>query len=882
MIIDSPVVSGSLTSSGPFTEVGNVTISGSLTVTGSINMSGSIASASQATSASYANSASYSLSSSYASLATTASYATVATSASYADAFTVKGTLTAQTLVVQTITSSVEYSSGSNVFGSSTANTQTFTGSVNITGSLNTTGPTTVTGSLYTYGNVTHDGVISGSQPANNPSSSLILISGSIIPASGSTAGASAMYMNTVMSASANNQTLVGLDINPTFTNGAFTGVNNFGLRVSGIIRGLSDVQSWNGNSSLSANNLTFNNLSLTARIVASSNTTNLAFKIGTNDYGQFFATTGNFTLQNGGTFTDNGYRLQVNGSGSASGSLYVSGSSVMSGSLNVTAGITGSVSGTASYASNANTASYALTASYAANVPVTASYANQANSSSYAATASYANAFTVGGTITAQTLVVQTITSSVEYSSGSNVFGNSVSNTHQFTGSVLVSGSIGITGSISTFGTAVFSTSVLSQDYRYTNTGYITYDVANTGVESLIIRKYGTAVLTFNSASAIFGNSIGIVSSPNAKLDLGGTVNGNYKNAFLFYNDNNAGPFYGTKNGFYMDQFSLSNNVTLASSTAAGAPGSFIIAGKNTAVNDASSLSPIFIINTQTGATALSGSLSVNGGNNLPTFTIKGNPAFDGESRLYLTNNAYIYGRTNLILTGRLDGGNDSFSFGTNNRLGIVFNANEGGAQGATGTEYYGIQLELNSKTLAFQSSGSNAAGRPATLALTQAGNVGINTNNPQAKLDQLGSRIFTNSTFYGRQETQIFQSAFTNPTTTILNAVITGAYSSIVIKVRVFQNTVAGAFGGNIHTGYALYTLGSTGTYNSSVVSTMAIEASFAGVNNVGTLSWSGTALQYTPSRASNYDGYVVIVEWGANTNNTTSPTYNTGIFA
>jgi hypothetical protein len=44
--------------------------------------------------------------------------------------------LTAQTLVVQTITSSVVYSSGSNIFGNAIANTQTFTGSVLVTGSL--------------------------------------------------------------------------------------------------------------------------------------------------------------------------------------------------------------------------------------------------------------------------------------------------------------------------------------------------------------------------------------------------------------------------------------------------------------------------------------------------------------------------------------------------------------------------------------------------------------------------------------------------------------------------------------------------------------------------------------------------------------------------
>jgi len=45
-------------------------------------------------------------------------------------------------------------------------------------------------------------------------------------------------------------------------------------------------------------------------------------------------------------------------------------------------------------------------------------------------------------GNIVAQTLVVQTISSSVVYSSGSNVFGNVIGNTHQFTGSVSVSGS--------------------------------------------------------------------------------------------------------------------------------------------------------------------------------------------------------------------------------------------------------------------------------------------------------------------------------------------------------------------------------------------------------------------------------------------------------
>ena len=43
------------------------------------------------------------------------------------------------------------------------------------------------------------------------------------------------VYINQTHTASANNDVLVGLDINPTFTNGAFTGVSNLALRVAYI-----------------------------------------------------------------------------------------------------------------------------------------------------------------------------------------------------------------------------------------------------------------------------------------------------------------------------------------------------------------------------------------------------------------------------------------------------------------------------------------------------------------------------------------------------------------------------------------------------------------------------------------------------------------------
>jgi hypothetical protein len=114
---NTATITGSLNVSGSNTLIGTKTITGSVfisgsktiigtnTITGSLNVSGSITST---------------------------------------------GTLTAQTLVVQTITSSVLYSSGSNVFGNALSNTQVMTGSVGITGSLNVAGATTIS-SAATY-----------------------------------------------------------------------------------------------------------------------------------------------------------------------------------------------------------------------------------------------------------------------------------------------------------------------------------------------------------------------------------------------------------------------------------------------------------------------------------------------------------------------------------------------------------------------------------------------------------------------------------------------------------------------------------------------------------------------------------------------------------
>ena len=69
----------------------------------------------------------------------------------------------------------------------------------------------------------------------------------------------------------------------------------------------------------------------------------------------------------------------------------------------------------------------------------------------------------TVTGQVVAQTLNVQQVTSSIVFSSGSNIFGNSLSNTQQFTGSVSVTGSLSVNG-IATSGTVSGTTNYVAK----------------------------------------------------------------------------------------------------------------------------------------------------------------------------------------------------------------------------------------------------------------------------------------------------------------------------------------------------------------------------------------------------------------------------------
>ena len=137
----------------------------------------------------------------------------------------------------------------------------------------------------------------------------------------------------------------------------------------------------------------------------------------------------------------------------------------------------------------------------------------------------------TTTGTLTAQTLVVQTITSSVDFVTGSSVNGSLSSNTHQFTGSVLVSGSVTVGGALAgtsaTFSGRVNASTLYVNSTEYTYANYATAVIGvrpnNDGISALWLRpsdasnNVGTALSSTSTTFAIGS----LVTSPYFSIAL-------------------------------------------------------------------------------------------------------------------------------------------------------------------------------------------------------------------------------------------------------------------------------------------------------------------------------------------------------------------------
>jgi hypothetical protein len=132
-----------------------------------------------------------------------------------------------------------------------------------------------------------------------------------------------------------------------------------------------------------------------------------------------------------------------------------------------------------------------------------------------------------VTGSITAQTLVVQTITSSVDFVTGSTRFGSVIENTHVFTGSVGISGSLTSNGALS--GTsATFSTQL-----KVANTTGSALDmlVLETGFNN----PSGNKSIIWKDATSPLGRiSVSYDASTGSTMRFGSLYNGGYQTSDL------------------------------------------------------------------------------------------------------------------------------------------------------------------------------------------------------------------------------------------------------------------------------------------------------------------------------------------------------------
>ena len=294
MLINNAVLTGSFIvngvnyitntpSTGSNTFVGTQTISGSTLMTGSLGVTGSV---------------------------------------SVSGSITATGTLTAQTLVVQTVTSSIVYSSGSNIFGNQLTDVQQMTGSLRVTGSGNhyilggnvgigTTNPATYSGyTTLAINNATNGAVLdflsNGTRVAsiNNGGASFDIETKTALAIAFSTSGSERMRITA--SGSVGIGTVSPENILTLIKNTTAATENTYGLSIQSI------------------NNNAYTELLLGASDAVDAGIIQTAAK-NTN----FTAKSLSLQPQGGnvliGTTTNASYKLDVSGSGRFSGALTVS-----------------------------------------------------------------------------------------------------------------------------------------------------------------------------------------------------------------------------------------------------------------------------------------------------------------------------------------------------------------------------------------------------------------------------------------------------------------------------------------------------------------------------------------------------------------------------
>ena len=477
----------------------------------------------------------------------------------------------------------------------------------------------------------------------------------------------------------------------------------------------------------------------------------------------------------------------------------FVSGSTTLmqisaSGAITTTGVISGSNALSASYAATASFVTLAQTASFVTTAQ-TASFVANAQSASNAVaaqTASYADALTVAGTLTAQTLVVQTITSSVDFVTGSTRFGTLLSNTHVFSGSVTMnpgglfvssSGRIGI-------GNTNPTETLFLQDPNRNPTIGITH--AGGGSYFMKFQQFSgwNQLMTFTSAASYMGintsgplilnesgSNVGIgTTNPSAKLDVSGSVvvsgslsiygDGAFINRlssgepYIFFRKNgvNRGSIYGVDGGGL--RIFDNNDVQVLTITS-----SFVGIGTTTPL----------------------ATLQVRGPNAVGTFFDAQNDGAAGAtfSRINASSSPY---NQYTFANGNVNVGNSTTSayglLGSSNlstNMGITFH-NSSGYSKVGGI----ISVQESGGSHALQLWNRSGGNEQPCVHITSGNQFGINLTNPLATLSTLGGAVQ-------------FMGDYRNHATIIKSAGANGTFNgSLVITIPQMSNANVDGYGG------------------------------------------------------------------------------------
>jgi len=491
---------------------------------------------------------------------------------------------------------------------------------------------------------------------------------------------------------------------------------------------------------------------------------------------------TGEFLI---GTTTTGSYKFQVNGTSNFLNNVTVTGS------VTATQGFTGSLQGTASWALNT------LTASYADN-------------------------FTVAGTLTAQTIIVQTITSSTDFVTGSTRFGSLLSNTHQFTGSVSMTGSLTATG---------ISNITASQALTASYVNPLRQDVIITG--SLFVSssnatqlQVGSNLLFITGSGNIGIGTTSILSGGSTTLDIvgrndsfGGTLYlrnlSSTARGYVAMYDNTAGLGVGTETNH---NFTISTNgSTRAAVFANGNVGIGVgttDSGYKLDVNGTARTGIATINGYETNgagytgfradiASTITGTRNIILGNGAAKFSTAindnivighqaawGNPQGIVAIGTYAGNSA---SGTNIVAIGK----ESLYSAGGSNNIGIGDSAGRyigpsGTTSNTLGSDsiFIGVSTrpdadnQANQIVIGHQTIGNGAnsvtLGNTSITKTILRGSVGIGTTSPNARLDVSGSAIISGSLSISSSLYSSLGATGSAATTTTIVSVPTGSYTA------------------------------------------------------------------------------------------------------